>query len=127
MRAEWAAALGCLVVAAFEVALALGAPWGRAAWGGAHGGELPAGLRVASALASVVWVGGTLLVVARGRGRGGRVVRVVTWGLGGLLLVGAVMNFASSSPYERYGWGPLALLLGGLTIRVARGGETRPG
>jgi len=31
-----AAAVGFLVIAAFQLALALGAPLGRAAWGGTH-------------------------------------------------------------------------------------------
>jgi hypothetical protein len=42
------------VVAIFQIALALGAPLGDAAWGGRHQGVLPRGLRVASALAGIV-------------------------------------------------------------------------
>jgi hypothetical protein len=36
-----------------------------------------------------------------------------------LLPIGAIMNIASSSPYERLGWGPLALVLALLTLVVA--------
>ena len=64
-------------------------------------------------------------------GRGGfRVVPlpegVLRWGtraLAGLLLVGAVPNFASSSGWERFGWGPVTLILAVLCGFVAlRGG-----
>src|SRR6188768_2016924 len=42
-------------VAAFQAALALGAPWGAAAWGGSHPGVLPAEQRISSALAVPVY------------------------------------------------------------------------
>ena len=43
-----------VVLVAFQLALALGAPWGRAAYGGQTPGVLPAGRRVSSAVAVVV-------------------------------------------------------------------------
>src|SRR5919106_302887 len=52
--AAMAAAIGFLAIAAFQVALALGGPLGRAAWGGSHV-RLPMGLRLASAFAVVFW------------------------------------------------------------------------
>ncbi len=42
------------VVWLFQLALALGAPLGRAAWGGRHEGVLPTRLRAASAFAAIV-------------------------------------------------------------------------
>jgi hypothetical protein len=111
------AAIGFLAIAAFQVALALGAPLGRAAWGGAHD-RLPTRLRIGSAIAVVVWVLAALIVLARGGspviGLPPTVVDWGTWGLAGLSVIGAVMNFASSSPWERFGWGPLALILAAL-------------
>ena len=44
--------LGVIVV--FQLALAFGAPWGAAAWGGQHPGVLPTRLRIASAVVAVV-------------------------------------------------------------------------
>ena len=44
--------LGVIVV--FQAALALGAPLGYAAWGGAHPGALPPRLRTASAVTALV-------------------------------------------------------------------------
>jgi uncharacterized membrane protein YphA (DoxX/SURF4 family) len=52
------------------------------------------------------------------------VARWGTWVLFGLLLVGALMNVASSSVWERYFWGPYALILAGLCFLAARGDGT---
>jgi hypothetical protein len=94
-----------------------GAPFGAAAWGGATPGPLPADLRVASAVAAGVWVLAAIVVLSRA---GSRVValpagvtRWGTWILVGVLAVGAVMNVASPSPWERHGWGPFSLVLAG--------------
>ena len=61
-----AAATGFLIQAAFQAALALGAPLGRAAWGGAYEGQLPMGLRIASGVAVGVFVLAALIVLGRG-------------------------------------------------------------
>jgi len=49
-------ACGLAVVVAFQVSLVAGAPWGAAAWGGSQPGQLPAGLRVASAFSAAFWL-----------------------------------------------------------------------
>jgi hypothetical protein len=53
-RSAVAAAVGIAGLAGFELALALGAPLGRAATGGTHT-YLPAGLRIASGLLTIFW------------------------------------------------------------------------
>ena len=124
------AVIGFIVIVAFQVALALGAPLGRAAWGGTHT-QLPPGLRVASAVAAGFWVLAALIVL----GRAGYQVsplplgaaRWGTWILVGALLFGALMNFASPSAWERFLWGPFALLLAGLCLVVARSGAGASG
>jgi hypothetical protein len=120
-----AAAIGFLAIAAFQAALALGAPLGRAAWGGAHI-RLPTGLRIASVLAFAVWTLAALIVLGRA-GIGvsllpSAVIRPGAWILVGVLLVGALLNFASRSNWERFTWGPVGLLLAGLCFAVARSG-----
>jgi hypothetical protein len=106
----------------FQVALAAGAPLGRAAWGGAHE-RLPTNLRVASAIATVVWIAAALVVLARAGFDASPIpasaAAWATWVLAGLLLVGAVMNLISRSRLERLIWGPVALVLAGLTAVVA--------
>jgi hypothetical protein len=118
-----AAAVGFFAIAAFQVALALGAPLGRAAWGGAHV-RLPARLRIASAFAIVFWVLAALIVL----GRAGlqvsplpfEFVRWATWTLVGVSALGALVNFASSSRWERYLWGPFSAVLAVLCLVVTR-------
>jgi len=77
-----AAAVGSAGLAGFELALALGAPLGRAAMGGAHS-YLPAGLRIASGALTVIWALAALLVLRRAGYRvpvfSARVARIGTW------------------------------------------------
>jgi hypothetical protein len=122
--AAMAAAVGFLVIAAFQLALALGAPLGRAAMGGFYEGQLPMGLRIASGVGIVFLLLAALIVLGRAGFQGVPlpygVLRWGTWVLVSLLFVGAVMNFASSSEWERFGWAPMALILGVLCLFVAR-------
>lgn len=118
------AAVGCVVIAVFQAALALGAPLGRAAWGGTRS-HLPPSLRVASGIAVVFWSFAAAVVLARA-GVGATflpdvVARWGTWILVVVLAIGAVMNAASASRWERYLWAPLALVLAVLCFFVARG------
>ena len=120
------AATGFVLVAGFQVFLALGASWGRAAWGGTHG-VLPPGLRIASAAAAVVLIVAALVVLGR-TGYWGATVpfgifRWGTWVLVGAMALSALDNFASSSGWERFLMGPVALLLALLCLVVALGGE----
>src|SRR5918992_3065210 len=117
------AAIGFFAIAVFQLALALGAPLGRAAWKGSHV-RLPKGLRIASAFAAMFWVLAALVVL----GRAGlaspislSIARWGTWILVGILPLGAVMNLVSPSKWERYIWGPVALILAALCFVVARG------
>lgn len=124
-----AAAIGFIALAAFQLALVLGAPLGRAAWGGTYD-QLPAGLRIASAFAVGLWVLAVPIVLRRGgfmiSPPSEAIARWGTWILVGLLSLGALMNFASRSSWERFGWGPVALILAVLCFMIARGG-TDPG
>jgi hypothetical protein len=98
-----------LGVAAFQVCLAAGAPWGVASYGGSHAGVLPMSLRRSSAVASVGY--GALAVVA-----GTRVLepvwrRRVLTGAAPVLGAGTVLNLASPSLVERLIWTPVAAAL----------------
>ena len=123
------AAVGFIVLAVLQVALALGAPLGEAAYGGTHT-DLPVALRITSAFAAIVYGFATLLVLRCAGYRvpliGERVARVGTWVLAGLLPLAALMNFASSSEWERFGWGPIALVLGILCYLIARASRPEP-
>lgn len=120
-----AAAIGFLAIAAFQAALALGAPLGHAAWGGANA-ELPNAYRVASGFAVAVWILAAAIVLGRAGLRAllpSGFVHWGTWTLVAMSLLAALMNFASSSPWERFIWGPVALIETGLCLVVARGGD----
>ena len=120
-----AAAAGFGLVVAFQVALAAGAPLGAAAWSGAYTGRLPEELRVASSVSAVVWLLAALIVLARA-GVGVRLpataARVGVGILVAVLALGTVMNIASSSPWERFGWAPFILVLLTLCVLLARRG-----
>ena len=120
------AAAGFGVIAAFQLAIALGAPFGRASWGGSHTAELPIELRVASGVAVGVYVFAALIILGRGGVAlspfSGGVVRWGAWIIVGLSAVGSLMNFASPSDWERFLWGPFALVLTVLCFLVARSG-----
>ena len=81
------------------------------------------GLRIASGVAVCVYMLFALIVLGRA---GFRVVplpygvlRWGTWALIGLMFLGALPNFASSSGWERFGWGPVCLILAILCLFVA--------
>jgi len=110
-------------VVLFQIGLAAGKPWGRAAWGGQHSGILPRRLRIASAIvAAAVY---PLLIayiassaeLAPGRALPGAGAAMM-WALAGFFVLGAVMNAVSRSPIERW-WAPVALLLAGCCALVA--------
>lgn len=104
------------VLIAFQLALALGAPWGRAAYGGAEPGVLPPRLRVSSAVAVVVW---TAIALAVARRAGLPVwapvpdawLPVVAWVVVGLLVIAVALNAITRSVVERAIWLPTSLVL----------------
>jgi hypothetical protein len=116
--------VGFVLVAGFQVALALGAPLGRAAWGGAHH-RLPTGLRIASGFSAGLWIVAAWMVLARGGHTGSpfpsAVERVGPWVLFALLALGALMNLASRSKWERFLMSSVAALLAVLCLIVALG------
>ena len=116
------AAAGFLVIAAFQFALARGAPLGRAAYGGRNA-ELSPALRRASAGAFVIWLLAAVVIL----GAEGVlavplpdvVLGIGPWVLVALSALGTIVNLASSSPWERFGWAPFSAALAVLSFMVA--------
>ncbi|WP_130014158.1 hypothetical protein [Serinicoccus sediminis] len=102
-------AVGLGGVAAFQLALALGAPWGRASYGGQHEGVLPQRLRMVSAGAVVAYA--ALAVTVASERTSPQVRRGVLTAVAGLMSVAAVPNAISRSRLERTIWTPTTLAL----------------
>jgi hypothetical protein len=119
------AGVGFVVLAIFQAALAFGAPFGRAAWGGTLA-RLPVRLRVASATAVPLWLLAALVLLGRSEFRStpvhGAFARWGTLVLIGLLAMSALANLFSRSPWERFVWGPVALFLAGSCLLIVNSG-----
>jgi hypothetical protein len=106
-RTEQATATVLATVGAFQAALDVGAPWGRAAYGGGHPGTLPRHLRAISGVAAVAYGTGAVLIV---RGAGSARVRSRSYSaLSVFMIIGAIANGASRSPVERTIWTPVTV------------------
>lgn len=108
-------------LAAFQLLLALGAPQGAAAWGGAYA-VLPTALRWGN-LASAFVFGLALLVVLEKLGvvrsfKRPRLVNGLLLGLAGLFALSAVTNLFSPSPWERFLMFPVATAVCAACLRL---------
>ena len=115
------AAVGFVLVAGYQVLLALGIAFSGAAWGGA---PLTPALRLASAVSAVVLILAALVVLGRAGYWGSRlpfaIFRWGTWVLVAVMLLSAVANFASPTVGERFFLGPAAVLLAFLCLAATR-------
>ena len=125
IAAAIAALVGFAAIAIFQAALALGAPVGRAAWGGTVARPATR-LRIASALAVGIWAFAGLILLGRTGFRESPVhasfARYGTFVLIGVLGLSAIENVASRSKWERFLWAPSSLALAVLCLIVARSG-----
>jgi hypothetical protein len=105
--------LGGLIV--FQLLLALGVPWGKAAWGGQHAGALPANLRWGSAAAAVVLGLAVWMVLARAGwafpGSSAMWVKIVAWVFTVYFAFNVVMNVMSKSAIEKAIMTPASAIL----------------
>ncbi len=102
------------VLALFQTALALGAPWGAASWGGRHEGVLPWAYRVASGMVAILFYPVVALALLNSAGIVGSDEPAVgsggLWFLTVLFALSALANFISESSVERR-WGPVAAVV----------------
>jgi hypothetical protein len=120
-----AAVLFTVVVAgviAFQIALALGAPWGSYAMGGGSPGRFPASLRVAAVVQAAL-LGLTCAIVLSRAGlllpEWSDATRWLIWVVVAIALIAVVLNAISRSAGERRIWVPVAVVMLGCSLVVA--------
>lgn len=97
--------------AAFQLALALGAPWGKAAMGGRFPGVLPPPMRVAAVVQALILFGlGALTLVCAGVMLPAlyNVARTAIWIVVSFSALALVLNSITPSKIERMIWAPVA-------------------
>lgn len=101
-------------VVVFQIALALGAPWGEMAMGGKFPGQLPSQMRIAALLQVVVLVFLVLIVLTRA----GVILndfsafsKSAIWAVVAFSLIGTILNIITPSKKERMLWAPVAIVL----------------
>ena len=103
----------CIAFAAFQVALAAGAPWGEVTWGGSTA-VLSTGMRAASAGAAVYLALAAAAMLVRsgdwGRGMPQGPFRWFNGFLALQLALNTAANLASPNAAERYGMGAASAL-----------------
>jgi hypothetical protein len=122
-RAALIAAVFFFVIVAFQVALAAGAPWGRAAYGGQV--EQPGvELRISSVVAIVIWTAAALIVLKRvgfaiWAPLPRKALPVAVWVLFVVMLFSALLNAITPSAIERAIWLPVAIVVASSLATVA--------
>ena len=110
-------------VVVFQLALALGAPWGAYAMGGAFPGRFPPAMRVAAVVQAVLLalMAGVVLARAGLAVPGWAAASVwLVWGVVAFCAVAVVLNSISRSAGERRLWVPVtvAMLASSLTVTL---------
>ena len=103
-----------LGVIAFQLALAVGAPWGAYAMGGAIPGQVPPELRVAAVVQAVILALLALVVLARAGialPKWSRASRWLIWVVVAFSAISLVLNTITPSAGERAIWVPVALVI----------------
>ena len=110
------------LVAVFQVALIMGAPWGEFTLGGRWHGTLPVRARALPLASTLLLLGFAIVVVVRAgmafnslQPLAGRLVWVVV----AFCAVGTVANAMTPSPRERMLWLPVASCMLALSLVVA--------
>ena len=102
------------VVVAFQLALALGAPWGAYAMGGAFPGQFPPSLRIAAVFQAALLLLLAAVVLARAGlalPQWSRASRWLIWIVVAFSAVSLLLNLITPSGGERLIWAPVAFVM----------------
>lgn len=108
--------------ALFQLALALGAPWGAYTLGGKFPGKLPAKMRVAALVQILIMAAFAFIALVRAGlifGEWYAIARVAIWFVVGFFVLGTLANLSTPSKGERILWGPVNVLMLLMTILIA--------
>jgi hypothetical protein len=125
MLTELAAFVFCalaLFAAGFQIALAMGMPWGSLTWGGKFPGRLPGAMRFVAGLSAALLLTFALVVAVRARmllPEWQSLSRIGIWFVAGYSVVGVAANAMTPSPRERLLWLPVALVMLACCLTVA--------
>lgn len=100
------------IVVLFQLALALGAPWGEMAMGGKFPGRFPTAMRVAALFQIVILVFIALIVLARAGiflEAFSAFAESAIWGVVIYSLLGTILNIMTPSKKERILWVPVTM------------------
>jgi hypothetical protein len=117
------------VVVLFQLALALGMPWGSYAMGGAFPGVFPPVMRIAALLQAAFLVVTALVVLSRSGlllRRWSIASKWVVWIVVALGAISMLLNSITPSSDERAIWLPVAVLLFACSLTVAITAIKRP-
>jgi len=102
------------LVVAFQIALALGAPWGRAAMAGKFPGRLPSPMRIAALVQALILVGLTCATLVRA----GMMFptwyaasRIAIWVVVAFSAIATLLNLITPNKLERTIWAPVAVTM----------------
>lgn len=112
-----------VLLAVFQLALALGAPLGHFAWGGQHR-VLPSRLRIGSTVSIVIYAGIALIALDRAglvEAFPGTFSIVGMWVVFAYFVLGIGLNAISRSKPERFTMVPVTVVLAALSLLVALG------
>ncbi|WP_336760340.1 hypothetical protein [Paenibacillus sp. USHLN196] len=103
-----------LIVILFQVALAVGVPWGEYAMGGKFPGKYPLSMRFACIVQIAILAFMAIIVLSKA----GLLLPgwssfsdIAIWFIVGYLVLGAILNLITRSVWERRIWAPVTLLM----------------
>lgn len=98
------------IAVGFQIALALGAPWGEWANGGRWRGTLPKPMRIASMVQAILLSILIAVVLATANLIGWIIPAWTIWIVVGVMTISTIMNIATPSAKERMLWAPIVTL-----------------
>ncbi len=111
-----------LIAVLFQLALALGAPWGEYAMGGKYPGKFPPKIRIAAVIQLLILI----FFGAIGLIRSGLILSSffdfsskAIWFVVGFFVLGTLMNLITPSKKERTIWAPITFILLLASLRIA--------